>query len=185
MGHKHSKDDILEGALAAAFDEGLSQLTFGRLAKRLDISDRIVVYYFPTKNDLIGEVLHAIGAQLQATLAPAFAAPAADHRELLRTAWPILARPDADPVFALFFEAGGLAAIGREPFRTLVPQLVDAWIAWVSTFVGGTASHRRAEAEAAIAVLDGLLLLRQLAGPSAANRAAGRVGVGQRPSVRR
>jgi AcrR family transcriptional regulator len=177
MGHKHTKAEILDGALGAAFDDGLSRLTFGRVAKRLGISDRIVVYYFPTKDDLIGEVLVAMGTQLQETLAPAFSTPAADHLELLRTAWPILARREADPVFALFFEAGGLAATGREPYRALVPQLVEAWIAWAASFVRGTSARRRAEAEAAIAMLDGLLLLRQLAGPEAADRAARRIGV--------
>jgi len=176
MGHKHTKAEILDGALGAAFDDGLSQLTFGRLAKRLGISDRIVVYYFPTKDELIAEVLYAMGAQLQATLAPTFSSPAADHLELLRTAWPVLAHPDADPVFALFFEAAGLAATGREPYRTLVPQLVEAWIDWAGEFVSGTPKRRRSEAEAAIAILDGLLLLRQLAGPEAADRAARRIG---------
>jgi AcrR family transcriptional regulator len=176
MGHKHTKSEILDGALLAAFEDGLSQLTFGRLAKRLGVSDRIIVYYFPTKDDLIGEVLFAMGAELQETLTPAFAVPAADHLELLRAAWPVLAHIEADPVFALFFEAGGLAATGREPYRTLVPQLVDAWIEWASEFIKGPPARRRAEAEAAIAMLDGLLLLRQLAGPEASNRAARRVG---------
>jgi AcrR family transcriptional regulator len=177
MGHKHTKTEILDGAVAAAFDDGLSQLTFGRLAKRLGISDRIVVYYFQTKDDLIGEVLYAIGAQLQKTLAAAMSSPTADHLGVLRAAWPILARPEADPVFALFFEAGGLAAAGREPYRSLVPQLVEAWIAWASELITGTPTRRRAEAGAAIAMLDGLLLLRQLAGPEVADRAARTIGV--------
>ena len=43
-------------------------------------------------------------------------------------AWPVLVRSDAEPVFALFFEAAGLGATGREPYRTLVPQLVDALV---------------------------------------------------------
>jgi AcrR family transcriptional regulator len=177
MGHRHTKEEILVGALAAAFDDGLSRLTFGRVAKQLDISDRIVVYYFPTKDDLIGEVLYAMGTELQETLAPTFSSPAADYLELLRAAWPILAQPDADPVFALFFEATGLAATGLEPYRTLVPQLFAMWTEWAAEFVRGTPARRRTEAETAVAVLDGLLLLRRLAGPDAANRAAKRLGV--------
>ena len=43
MGHRHTKEEILEGAVAAAFEDGLSQLTFGRLAKRLGINDRTIV----------------------------------------------------------------------------------------------------------------------------------------------
>jgi AcrR family transcriptional regulator len=175
MGHKHTKAEILEGALAAAFDDGLSQLSFGRVGKQLGISDRIVVYYFPSKDDLIGEVLGALGSELQATLATTLVTSVADHGELVRAAWPVLTRPEADPVFALFFEAAGLAAAGREPFRSLVPRLVEAWIAWAAAFIRGTHARRRSEAEAAIALLDGLLLLRQLAGPEAADRAARRI----------
>lgn len=179
MGHKHTKDELLEGALAEAFDGGLSQLSFGRVAKRMGVSDRIVVYYFPSKDDLVGDVLTAMGLRLQETLAPAFTTPVADHLELLKVAWPILARDEADPVFALFFEAGGLAATGLEPYRTLVPLLVEAWIAWAAELVQGTPARRRSEAEAAIAVIDGLLLVRQLAGPAVADRAAKRIATGR------
>jgi AcrR family transcriptional regulator len=177
MGHKHTKAEILEGALAAALDDGLSQLTFGRLAKRLGISDRIIVYYFPTKDDLITEVVVSMGLRLQETLAGAFSSPAADYAELVRAAWPVLARPEADPIFALFFEANGLATAGRDPYRTLVPQLVEVWIDWASNFIEGNPTRRRTDAEAAIATIDGLLLLRLLAGPDAADRAARRLGI--------
>lgn len=177
MGYRHTKQEILDGALAAAFDDGLSQLTFGRVAKRLGINDRTVVYYFPTKEGLLTEVVTSMGLQLQQTLGEAFASPAADHLELARAAWPVLARDETDRIFALFFEANGLAATGRAPFDTLVPQLVEAWIAWLMLFLTGSEQQRRSEAEAAIAVIDGLILLRLLAGPAAASRAATRLGV--------
>ena len=167
----------MDGALAAALDEGLSQLTFGRLAKRLGISDRIIVYYFPSKDDLISEVIVAMGLQLQQTLAAAFTTPAADHRELMAAAWPVVATPESDRVFALFFEANGLAAVGRAPYRDLVPALVQTWIDWAAGFIDGTPAQRRKEAETAVALLDGLLLLRQLAGPEAGDRAAATMGV--------
>ncbi|HSL58363.1 MAG TPA: TetR/AcrR family transcriptional regulator [Acidimicrobiales bacterium] len=177
MGPRHTREEILEGAVAVAFDDGLSQLTFGRVAKRLGISDRIVVYYFPSKADLVTQVMTAVGLRLQGVLGAAFAEPAADHRALGAAAWPVLARPEVDPVFALFFEANGLAAAGREPYRTLVAALVEAWVEWVAAFLDGPPAQRRAEAEAAVALLDGVLLLRQLGGPEAADRAAARLGI--------
>jgi AcrR family transcriptional regulator len=181
MGYRHTRQEILDGALATAMDDGLSRLTFGRVARRLGINDRTVVYYFPTKDALVTDVVTSMGLQLQQTLGEAFSTPAADHLELARTAWPVLARDETDPIFALFFEANGLAAAGRAPFDTLVPGLVDAWIEWVANFLTGTATERRAEAAAAIALLDGLLLLRQLAGPTAAADAAQRLGVAEDP----
>ena len=106
--------------------------------------------------------------------------PADDHVGLAAAAWPVLARPDVDPIFALFFEASGLAAAGRAPFDGIVPPLVDAWITWAALFITGTPPRRRREAEATIALLDGLLLLRQISGPKAAERAAKALGVAGR-----
>jgi len=177
MGPRHTRDQMLAGALEVAFDEGLSQLTFGRVAARLGVSDRTVVYYLPTKDDLITQVLVEVGGQLQGVLNAAFTGPAADHLVLARQAWPVLARPEFDPVFALFFEAIGLAAAGREPYRTLVAALIDGWATWLMEFFEGTPAARRAEAEAAITLIEGLLLLRQVSGGPAAVRAARRLGV--------
>lgn len=177
MGHKHDKEEILEAALASALEEGLSQLTFGRLAKRLGVHDRIIVYYFPTKADLVTAVLGAMGLQLQAAVAAAFRTPSEDYMELVRRAWAVLASEEMDPLFGLFFEANGLAAAGREPYRSVVPMLVEAWIDWAAGFVTGPPKRSRSEAEAGIALIDGLLLLRQLAGPEAADRAARKLGV--------
>lgn len=177
VGHKHTKEELLAGALEVAFADGLSALTYGRVAKHLGISDRTVVYYFASKDVLVTEVLTALGGQLMEALAPAFAAPAEDHLALARAAWPLLATAEADPVFALFFEANGLAAAGREPYGSLVRALVEGWIVWASDHLDGPPSRRRAEAEAAIATIDGLLLLRALGGADAADRAAAVLGV--------
>jgi len=176
VGHKHTKGDILRAALDAALDDGLSQLTFGRLAKRTGISDRVIVYYFPTKADLIGEVIVAMGLELQASLADAFAEPAADHLAMARTAWPLLSSPGNDRTFALFFEANGLAAVGREPYASLVPGLVNGWIDWAASLMAGAPARRKAQAQAAVALVEGLILVRLLAGPEAAEVAARTLG---------
>lgn len=176
MGYKHTRADILEGALATAFDDGLSTLTFGRVANRLGISDRIVVYYFPSKDELVTQVLEALGNQLQQTLAPAFTRPAPDHLQLARRAWPVLAHRGADPILGLYFEARGLAAAGRRPYRAVVPRLVEVILVRAAELIEGP-EDRRTEAASAVALLDGLLLLRHLAGPEQADRAARRLGL--------
>jgi AcrR family transcriptional regulator len=171
MGHRHSKEEILDAAIECAFDEGLSQISFGRVAKRAGCSDRMVVYYFPTKDDLIGEAVVMLGLRLQASLVPAMRSRVPDHRAMVRVAWPVLTTPDATRVFGLFFEGMGLAAAGREPYASLVPSLLEAWIVWAADIIDVPTARRRAEAEAAISLLDGLLLFRQMAGPDAAARA--------------
>ncbi len=177
MGPKHTREQILEGALAVALADGLSRVTFGRVAKHLGINDRTVVYYFPTKDDLVSAVVLSMGLELQAMVGAAFTTPAEDHVALARAAWPVLATRRADPVFGLFFEANGLAVAGREPYATLVPVLMTAWIDWLAPFLAGPKARRQAEAEAAVALIDGLILLRLLGGPEAADRAARRLGV--------
>lgn len=177
MGHKHTRDDILDGAVQAAISDGLSRLTFGTLAKRLGVSDRVIVYYFPTKNQLITDVMIQVGERLQTVLARAFTEGAADHRELARAALPVLARKEFDPLFAVYFEACGMAAAGLEPFGSLAGQLVEGWVGWLAEFFAGDPGRRRAEAEATLVLVDGVLLLRQLAGAAAANRAAVALGL--------
>ncbi len=177
MGHKHSRDEILDGALDAALADGLSRLTFGRLARRLGVSDRVIVYYFPSKTELVVSVLTLVAARLQAALTRAFTQSAPGHVELIRAAWPVLATEEFDPLFGLYFEAIGQATAGIEPFAGLAGQLLEGWIVWLAGFFDGEESRCRAEAEATLALLDGLLLMRQLAGGAAADRAAATLGL--------
>lgn len=169
---KHSKADLLGAAQAVARSDGLRQLSFGRVAQQAGTNDRTVVYYFPTKEALVTEVVLAMSAELEQRLSVVPLAELAGHRNLLRSAWPALAHPDADPVFAMFFEASGLAAAGVAPYATIVPALVAAWLDWAEARLAGAPAQRRVEAEAAVAVIDGLLLFRQLMGSEAADRAA-------------
>ena len=81
-------------------------------------------------------------------------------------------------VFAVFFEIVGLASARIEPYASLAPRLMDGWVAWLEPRVAAsTRAQRRQQALAAVATLDGLLLLRRMSGARAANSAARELGL--------
>lgn len=172
MGPKHDRQHILQEALALATSEGLRSVTFGRLAGRLGLPDRTIVYYFPTKAQLLREVLEAGTAELRDVLTRAFRAPAESPAKLVARAWPVVSSAEAEPVFRLFFDAVGLAMHDPHALGEVVRGLVTAWAASLEPLFEGTRAMRRARAEATVALLDGLLLVRFTAGPEASARAA-------------
>lgn len=178
MGHKHSRESLLDAALEVAGADGLHRLSFGRVASRAGTSDRVVVYYFPSKDELVTGVLARVGEQLLGLLSPVLdGVVAGDHRDLARAVWSAVADAGSSPLVAVYVEALGLAAAGTAPFTTAAPAVVEAWTAWFADHLTGSDERRRSEARAALALVDGLLLLRLAAGPVAADDAARTLGL--------
>jgi AcrR family transcriptional regulator len=178
MGYRHSKEGLLEAAVAVATERGLAAVTFASVGAQASVSDRTVVYYFPDKATLVGAVVAALGERLQAVLADAFGDAPLPVDQLMERSWPVLATPQTDPLFAVFLQVLGLATAGVEPYASLAVAFVDGWISWLEPRVDApTPAARRRAAAAAIAQLDGLLLLRAVAGASVADGAAQELGV--------
>ena len=177
MGYRHDRESLLEAAIQIALSEGVSAVSFGRLAKELGISDRMVVYYFPNRADLIQSVVVGIGIELQNMLEVAFGPDSLPAIELMRRAWPVLSTKKAQPMFNGFFEIIGLASAGQSPYAELAPALMNGWIEWLAQRVKAkTVRQRRDIAASVVAQIDGLLLIRRMSGARIANAAARELG---------
>ncbi len=177
MGYRHDREDVLDSAVALARESGLQELTFRSVGRRAGIPDRTVVYYFPTKDQLILAVLQRATAELVDLLAAAVGDEPRRVEELRQTSWDALRRPEADPALRLYVETLGLAAHGHEPYRSVVTQLTATWTSWFASRLALQSADRDDHAVAIVATLDGLLLLQVTAGPAVADAAARGLGL--------
>lgn len=178
MGYRHSRDDVVEAAASIALRDGMAKLTFRRVAEVLGISDRMVVYYLPSKEDLVLAAVGALSVRMQSILEKAFGDERRSPDELLKMAWPVLTKKSADRIFALFLEVVGLSAAEVEPYDRISKSILDGWISWLSDRIDAPAERdRRRGALSVIARIDGLLLLRHGHGVGAADEAARALGL--------
>lgn len=110
---------------------GLSDLSLRPLADAVESSPRVLLYYFTSKEDLIGEVL----AQLRGRQRDVFATlprNAATYADTVRAAWKLMSAPEHERVFRLFFEVYGLALQAPARYAEFLRGAVDDWIGYLA-----------------------------------------------------
>jgi AcrR family transcriptional regulator len=167
------RDALLAGAVDHVLHHGVATLSLRPLAAALGTSDRMLLYYFGTREALLDAVLGAAGARLRDRLEAALPARPLPPDVLFDHAWRLLTEPAADGFLRLAIEISGLAARGQEPFRTAAAAVFASWREWLAARVDAPEAERAAAAAGVLAVLDGLLLTRFVAGDAVAARAAG------------
>lgn len=130
VGYRHSRDEVVEAAASIALRDGMAKLTFRRVAEDLGISDRMVVYYLPSKEDLVMAAVEALSVRMQTILERAFGDDRRLPDELLRMAWPVLTKKSADQIFALFLKSSAC----QQPKLSRMTEFRDR--SWTGGFGG-------------------------------------------------
>lgn len=172
MGYIHSREAILAAALEVAQEVGLAEVTYRLVGKRCGIPDRTVVYYFPTKNDLLIAVLEAVERKVREPMLELVGDRDLTVGQAVSGMWTALATAEVDPLFRIYIELFGLAAARRPPYDELIARVNRYWVDWLEQRMAGPVDQRRTAAAAVFAQVDGLLLFRHLNSPELADRAA-------------
>ena len=164
---------FLAGTVAHMLRNGVATLSLRPLAAELGTSDRMLLYYFGPREQLLVAALEEVGRQLQATLVEALPTAPVAPAQLVRQVWTALAAPDIEAHLRLYLEVSGQAARGREPFRAAGRGVAKAWLDWVAERLDVAPDQRDAAAAGVLGALDGLLLLRFVVDRDHADAAAG------------
>jgi AcrR family transcriptional regulator len=160
---RHSRQDLLDAAVALCLREGLAQLTFGKVARAAAVPDRTVVYYFADKERLLEAVMDVLAARVLTLVDDGSLTTRLPAQDLPAQVWPRLAGPEGRDVMAVWMELFARGGTRQEPYQRVARRLAQAWLGWLADRVDAPTPQARAQGAArALAVLDGALLLRHV-----------------------
>lgn len=160
MSKKDVKRAEIVGKLAAHFLEaGLGDTGLRRLAKVAGTSDRMLLYYFENKDELVTAVLIEIGTALAATLDTTFGKGPLSPADALDALWGMVKSPTVANQLRLWLDLSSRASRGDPLFSAIVDQMTDGWIDWLAGLLDVPEKRRRSYAVLIMAAIDGQVVL--------------------------
>lgn len=156
------RDELLDGAVAWTIEHGLADLSLRPLAKALGTSDRMLLYYFGTKDELVAAVVDRAADGLAAALELVLPQLSRSPKAFVDGIWGLLTDPAAQGVVDLFLELFVLTRRRGEPYRSASSRVVARWIELATpalVSMGLPARQAPGVVAAALAQLDGGILL--------------------------
>ncbi len=121
------RDLLAERATDYALEHGLIGLSLRPLAADLGTSDRMLLYHFADKDDLVATILRVSNDRSVAALE---ALPTGDDlADGVRRLWQALRQGRLEQCQRLYVEAAALGLFGKEPYASVVKEANDRWMA--------------------------------------------------------
>jgi AcrR family transcriptional regulator len=155
--------EFLERITKHIIEHGLSDAALRQLAPIAGTSHRMLIYYFGSRDGLLGAVLRELrGAESREIMRQV-----TTRREALERAWAYYTSPDRELEMRIFFYLAGQAAHHGDGHAQFTDAIVATWtdeLRQVCEREGLEAQAAQAEARVLIGTLRGLLLDRLLTG---------------------
>lgn len=164
------KQTALTDALAdLVLTDGLDALSLRPAAARLGTSDRMLLYYFGTKTELVAAVLRCLSLRMAGLLAQFAPTERLSPENMLVQAATRLADADMRPFMVVWTEITARAARGDALFRQVAENGSRFWNEWVQARTAFPPSVVPEDGAAVLlAVLEGLTTLALIGAPVSA-----------------
>lgn len=153
--------------------EGLSKTSLRQLAAAADISDRMLLYYFQDKADVLTTVLEHLAQKMTVEMNAAIPeGQLFDPGVLFAQAATVVSDDSFRPYMRLGIEISAAAIRGEERFSNLSKGIAAGFILWLEgRLATKNAIERKAQAAMILGMLDGLAILDVCTEPEDRNRA--------------
>jgi AcrR family transcriptional regulator len=123
------RDELTEAAADYLLDHGLIGLSLRPLAAALGTSDRMLLYHFADKDDLVATVFRTAATRGVSELEALPAA--ADVRQCVLRLWEASQQGGLEKCQRLYVEAAALGLLGQQPYVDVVRETNERWVAAV------------------------------------------------------
>ena len=159
---EQKKVQIIQQIVGYILENGLlNEMGIRSLAKAAGTSDRMLIYYFGTKDELINQALNVIADGVVDQLDGLLGTHQRPGGQLLEECTAIVSHEGFKPAVQLWFELVGLSARQKEPYASNAKTLAQNWIDWVESRLE---EPQEGEAADLYAHLEGRLMLRLVQG---------------------
>lgn len=163
---------VIEVLAAHLLRTGLGETSLRQLAAAAGVSDRMLLYYFEDKTDVLSSAMQRVAADFAANLAAAIPETDLSARRIIAAAADLVLAEETRPYMRLWVEVVAAAARREAPFAEIAAQIVEGFMSWIdSRLTAVDTADREAVSAAILAVIDGLALLEITAGADLTERA--------------
>ena len=154
--------DIIDRLADHVLAHGLAAASLRPLAEAADVSDRMLLYYFPDKAAIIAAVLERVAKRLTLLLGEHTGPAPLPFETLLTTLHGVLFSDHIWPYLQLFLEVAALAGRGDPVARSVGEQLGRGFLAWGTAQLDSPAERRDHDAARLLTMVEGMMVLKSL-----------------------
>ena len=165
---------------------GLSQTSLRQLASAAGVSDRMLLYYFDDKSDVLAAAIARVAEEMATTLNKSLPADVAlPPGELLQIGAKLTTSAAMKPFMRISIEIAAAANRGEDPYRKIFSDIVAGFLAWIEMRLATPDPARRsAEAAMLLAMIDGIAVLSAGAKKSVVDNAVAALSASLQQSLR-
>lgn len=144
------REELAEAATDYALEHGLIGLSLRPLAQAVGTSDRMLLYHFDDKDDLVATILRTTSQRSARGLREL--PPSRDLRSAVLDLWRAVSRGPQERCQWLYVEAAALGLFGREPYASVVRETNAQWVSAVSAHFCRVGLSKAASRQATVLV---------------------------------